>query len=544
MSTQQDLLRPSSDVIISLDQILATRNVEVVSLPKSARTNDDTKVCGITVNSQDVSSGDVFVGVAGLKAHGARFADAAIAQGAVAVLTDNAGIALLRESGVISSDGTSPVPVILGPTGSQLRHEMARWATMIYGDHSKNLNVSGITGTNGKTTTAFFLDAIHRAAGTSTALLGTVEMRLGHVSVPSQRTTVEAPVLQGFFARCVEEKIGHVTMEVSSHALVLDRVTGTTFDVVGFTNLQHDHLDFHHTMSEYFDAKALLFDAKFARTGVIVADDAWSRKLVQTAQIETLSIRTELSDDPTFDADYVTSNVRLSNDGLGLDFDIVGRDGHIIESHSPLLGSVNVSNAALATVMALQEGVSETEILHGLRDLAAVPGRMEVVSAEGQPLVIVDYAHTAEALDFALRSLKSTQEDSSGGKLIVVFGAAGDRDATKRPMMGQVAMKHADVVILTDDDPYSEDPAKIRDDVFAGIESAPEFVALSSEQQLARVFNIAPRESAIEMAISMAVVGDTVLLAGRGHETIQDLDGDQHILDDRVYAREVLDKLS
>lgn len=541
MSSQQELLRPAHTPCVSLNELLDKRNVEVVAVAADAKPELLGQISGITVNSRDVSVGDVFVAVAGLKAHGARYAPQAIDLGAIAILTDSQGIETLREVGVIAPDGTSSIPVIVGPSGAQLRHEMARWAALIYGDASAALEVSGITGTNGKTTTAFFLDAIHRAANKRTALLGTVEMRLGEISVPSSRTTVEAPVLQGFFSRCVEESIDHVTMEVSSHALSLDRVTGTRFGVVGFTNLQHDHLDFHHTMREYFEAKASLFTPQYAQRGVVIADDKWARELASTAPIDVTTIATELSDDPTFAADWRTANVHLAESGLGLDFDLVSAQGRVVRSHSPLLGAVNVSNAALATVMALLDGISEEDILAGLTELAVVPGRMEVVSTSGQPLVIVDYAHTAEALDFALESLKETHHQDGKGRLIVVFGAAGERDATKRPFMGAVAIKHADIVIVTDDDPYSEDPKIIRDEVAAGIFASPQYVALEDEARALSVQVIAPREDAIARAIDLARTGDTVLLAGRGHETIQDLDGDQHELDDRVFARERLE---
>lgn len=537
MSSQQELLRPASTPSVSLNDLLAKRNVEVIAVPADTSTEHLGQVSGITVNSREVTTGDVFVAVAGLKAHGAAFGQQAIDVGAAAILTDRAGVEVLRTSGVIAHDGSCVVPVVVGPSGDRLRHEMARWATLIYGDASARLELSGITGTNGKTTTAFFLDAIHRAAQRKTALLGTVEMRLGTVSVPSTRTTVEAPVLQGFFARCVEDNIDHVTMEVSSHALSLDRVTGAHFGVVGFTNLQHDHLDFHHTMEEYFEAKASLFTPVYARKGVVVADDKWSRMLVNIASIDVVSVVTDLCDSPDFEPDWRTARVRLADSGLGLDFDLVHRDGRVVRSHSPLLGAVNVSNAALATLMALESGLSEDDIFQGLTELAVVPGRMEVVSAQNEPLVIVDYAHTAEALDFALMSLRETHHKDGTGRLIVVFGAAGERDATKRPFMGAVAMKSADVVIVTDDDPYSEDPSAIRDEVVAGILSSGEYAALSESERGQNVLNIAPREDAIAHAIALAGASDTVLLAGRGHETIQDLDGVQHELDDRSFAR-------
>jgi UDP-N-acetylmuramoyl-L-alanyl-D-glutamate--2,6-diaminopimelate ligase len=475
----------------------------------------------------------VFVALAGLKAHGARFAAGAVAQGASVILTDHAGVQVLAEQDF----GDSAPVIVQGPQGDLLRGEMAQWASRIYGAPSQRLSVSGLTGTNGKTTTAFFLDAIHRWVGERTALLGTVEMRLADVAVPSTRTTVESPVLQGFFSRCVQEGIDHVTMEVSSHALALARVDGTRFGVVGFTNLQHDHLDFHHTMDEYFEAKASLFSPGFAAHGVVVADDKWGRKLAVEAAVPVDSITTRLCDEPLFDADWRVTRTELSRDGLGVDFTLTHRQGEQIESHSPLLGAVNVSNAALATVMALRQGVSPEQIRLGLQHLAIVPGRMEVVSQPGQPLTIVDYAHTAEALEFALDSLRTTHHMDGVGRLIVVFGAAGDRDASKRPFMGAVAGEYADVIYVTDDDPYSEDPAKICDEVAAGVFTSPRFAALSEAEQHERLFVVSPREEAIAAAIASARLEDTVLIAGRGHELIQDLDGYQHELDDRVFAR-------
>ncbi len=530
MSSQEELLRPLEAPAIPLRDLLVGDSVRVVS-PHALV--DETIVSGLTVNSRQVVSGDVFVALAGLKAHGARFAAGAVAQGASVILTDHAGVQVLAEQDF----GDSAPVIVQGPEGDLLRGEMAHWASRIYGAPSQKLSISGVTGTNGKTTTAFFLDAIHRGVGERTALLGTVEMRFAEVAVPSTRTTVESPVLQGFFARCVQERIDHVTMEVSSHALALARVDGTRFGVVGFTNLQHDHLDFHHTMDEYFAAKASLFSPSFAAHGVVVADDKWGRKLALSAPIAVDSIVTELCDDPQFDADWKVTRTELSGDGLGVDFILTHRSGLQISSHSPLLGAVNVSNAALATVMALRQGISPEHIKLGLQHLAIVPGRMEVVSTRDQPLTIVDYAHTSEALEFALDSLRSTHHAHGEGRLIVVFGAAGDRDASKRPFMGKVAGEYADVIYVTDDDPYSEDPAKICDEVAAGVFTSPRFAALSEMEQRARLSVVSPREDAIAAAIAGARLGDTVLIAGRGHELIQDLNGYQHELDDRVFAR-------
>lgn len=542
MSSEQDLLRPTHRPQMSILELVQESVTELVAAPRENQA-DWENVRGLSVSTFALEPGDVFVAVPGLKAHGARFASSAVEHGASAILTDSAGVDLLCAQGIVweqSGQLTARVPVVSVQSEQDIRAVMARWASALYSDASRALNVNAITGTNGKTTTAFFLDAIHRAAAERTALLGTVEMRLNDISVPATRTTVEAPVLQGFFSRCVEEHIEHVTMEVSSHALSLHRVTGTHFSTVGFTNLQHDHLDFHHTMDEYFEAKAMLFTPQFAQIAVVNADDKWGRKLARRALIETVSITTDLCDDSSFESDWRAHSVTRSSDGRGLDFVLSGPRGVTVNSHSPLLGAVNVANAALATVMALCDGISAENILSGLRHLAVVPGRMEVVSQPSDPLVIVDYAHTAEALEFALSSLKAHHEETGTGKLIVVFGAAGERDATKRPHMGQVAFTHSDIAIITDDDPYSEDPQSIREQVLSGAQSERGYLELSDSERSVRVQNIAPREAAMDLAIALAHAHDTVLIAGRGHETIQDLNGDQHQLDDRIYARAVL----
>lgn len=546
MSSEQDLLRPAHRPALSVAKLVDAAEVEVIAGP-AGQSPADAVIHGLSVSTFSLELGDVFVAVPGLKVHGARYALQAIEAGAAAILTDASGVELLAELGVIDraqseQEWHAPVPVLQTAPNEDVRSVMAHCASVLYSNPSLPLAVSAVTGTNGKTTTSFFLDAIHRAAGERTALLGTVEMRLGESSVPSTRTTVESPVLQGFLARCVEEQIDHVTMEVSSHALSLHRVTATGFGTVGFTNLQHDHLDFHHTMEEYFEAKASLFTPEFAQMAVVIADDAWGRKLASRALIPTVSITTQLCDDPSFAADWRVVEVAVATHGRGVDFVLNGPNGVSVRSYSPLLGDVNVSNAALATVMALCDGVAPSDILTGLTALAVVPGRMEVVSNAGEPLVIVDYAHTAEALEYALSSLHTRHENSAEGKLIVVFGAAGDRDATKRPHMGEVAFQHSHVAIITDDDPYSESPSSIRDQVLQGVFGLNEYRELSAQQQALRVRNIAPREDAMEIAIKIARPQDTVLIAGRGHETIQDLNGEQHILDDREFARRVLDE--
>lgn len=491
---------------------------------------------GFSVSSLEILKGEVFVAIKGLKAHGARFAQGALDRGAAAILTDDEGLAALRHGILADPDA---VPILVSSRDSDLRELLARGSAWFYDDPSQVVPIAGVTGTNGKTTTTFFLDSIMRGVGKQTGLIGTIEMRLGEQHTPSVRTTVEAPVLQEFFARARDLNVGCISMEVSSHALSLHRVTGTKFGVVGFTNLQRDHLDFHHTMAEYFDTKAQLFTAEYADAAVINIDDEYGWKLFGQTDIEAVSIASDPQGVHFYDATWRVENTQVA--GHGVNFDLSGPHGARTSTYSPLLGSVNVANAALATLMALQMGVSPEDIKEGLTRLAVVPGRMEVVSVSGQPTTIVDYAHTTEALEFALSSL-GERHRTGGGQLIVVFGAAGERDASKRPEMGRVAIELAQSVLVTDDDPYNEDRGQIRKEILDGAKATASYRSMSGEEQRARLQDFAVREDAIKAALTMATPHDTVLIAGRGHETIQDLAGVQHVLDDRSYARTVLAK--
>ena len=497
----------------------------------------DREFMGLSVSTKDLATGEIFVALQGIKAHGIRFADQAVASGAAAILTDPAGLAQLTEQAARPT-----VPVLVCAPGVDLRDLMATCAGWFYANPSSTVSVAGVTGTNGKTTTCFFLDAILRGAGRTTGIIGTIEMRLGDQTVPAVRTTVEAPVLQNFLAQAVAQGVQNVSMEVSSHALSLSRVAGTHFEVVGFTNLQRDHLDFHHTMDEYFEAKAALFVPGVAGSAVINIDDDYGWRLARLTSERGLPAVTIASIehlDHFQNADWRVTKQEVT--GHGVDFELTGRDGQTLSSYSPLLGSVNVANAALATLMARAMHIDLADINRGLRELAVVPGRMEVVSTKGQPLTIVDYAHTTDALEFALTSLRARQiDEGADGKIYVVFGAAGERDAGKRPDMGRVTMELADFVAVTDDDPYAEDRATIRGHILSGARESAVYQSLSPAERAERLRDFAVREDAMTWALTHAGPADTVLIAGRGHETIQDLDGVQHELDDRVFAREIL----
>lgn len=535
--TADDLMRPHRPPSVPLQSLVHTVPVQVHAMA-------DAQVSGLAIQTARVRPGDLFVAVAGQRSHGAQYIEQAIHAGARGVLTDEAGYRIARE---LDASVGHELPVLVVDDGHDVREIAGQVAATIYGQPAARLTTAGITGTNGKTTTTFFLDAILRTAGHHTGLMGTVETRLGDHTVSSTRTTVEAPELQGFLARCLEEEVTAVSMEVSSHALALHRITGTQFDVVGFTNLQRDHLDFHGSMAEYFAAKAQLFHSDYARAGVINVDDDWGVQLHRQATIDTWSVATTPERAAHVHADWTVVEVGDYQPNYGTQFVLQGPHGQRLRCHSALPGTVNVANAALAALMARLAGVSDNNITEGLRSLHSIPGRMEVVSKPAQPLTIVDYAHTAEALDFALSSLRQdlaarAHESGTHGVLRVVCGAAGDRDPSKRPEMGAVAARLADVVYIADDDPHGEDRATIRQDLLKGAQSEAQRQA--AHGRIIDVKEYDQRESAIDDVIAAASDGDIILIAGRGHETVQDMAGVPHELDDRRHARRALTRWS
>jgi UDP-N-acetylmuramoyl-L-alanyl-D-glutamate--2,6-diaminopimelate ligase len=465
-----------------------------------------------------VLPGDLFGALPGFSVHGATFADAAVAAGAAAILTDEAGEALAAQTGatvIVASDA---------------RHALGLASAAIYGDPSHALALIGVTGTNGKTTTTYFIDAALRRVHATTGLLGTVEMRIGDESVPSVRTTVEAPAFQAILARMVELGASAATMEVSSHALELGRVSGSRFAVSAFTNLQWDHLDFHQTMEDYFLAKARLFTPELSDRGVVCVDDEWGVRLAEEAAIPVVRVATRSG---AGTADWTVADTRLAADGVGTDFTLVGPDGARIDAASPLPAHINVSNAALAIVVAMESGVSAEDAVAGVAGAPGVPGRMErVLERDARtPLAIVDYAHTPDALERALEGARSV----TPGRLISVFGAGGDRDTGKRPQFGRVAAALADVVIVTDDNPRSEEPAAVREGILAGLREA--------RPGMVDVHEVAPRDQAIRFALALAAPADTILLSGKGHEDYQEVAGIKHHFSDPEQLLAALDAL-
>ena len=475
-------------------------------------------VTGVTVASGQARPGDLFVAVPGLKVHGAGYAAEAVDAGAGAVLTDAAG----REPAA-----SAGVPVLVADDPRALAGPVAAW---VYGEPATRLVTVGITGTNGKTTTAYFVDAALRAQHRLTAVLGTVELRIGDDAMESPRTTVESPVLQGICALALERGATALTTEVSSHGLALGRLGGMTFDVVGFTNLQRDHLDFHGNMPGYFAAKATLFDAERARRGVVVVDDEWGRRLAAQAPIPVETVSTH-ADDP-HPADWSVTEAQIGLDGVGSSFVLRGPDGVRHEATSPLPGLVNVSNAAAAIVLAQAAGVDLDVAIDAVAHAHEIPGRMErvVERGDGFPLCLVDYAHTPDALVLALQAVRPI----TPGRLVIVFGSDGDRDQGKRPIMGAIAAELADVLVVTDENPRSEDPGSIRAAILAG--------AREVRPDGRDVVEVTPRADAIRHALTLAGDRDTVIVTGKGHEPTQEIAGVFHRYNDRDVFRAARDE--
>ncbi len=508
--------RPVSVPAVRLDSI-----GEVIGVPVPG-TSGAVSVTGISLNSRTVEPGDLYVALPGATRHGADFVTEAVNRGAVAVLTDDAGARLLA----VSADTAVPVLVVAGP-----RNVVGPLSAMIYQSlpaAGQPPRLYGVTGTNGKTTTTYFINALLSSLGQKTGLIGTIEILAGGEPIPSLLTTPESTDLHGLLALMRERGLDAASMEVSSHAVSFQRVDGVVFDVAGFTNLTQDHLDLHGTMEDYFATKAELFTPGRARRAVITVDDEWGRKLAAIAGIPV----TTLSTIPGGEAADWTVTAAAPR-GLGHEFTLQG-PGVSLKIHTGLPGSFNVANAALAAVMVLAGGADAAAVQKCLdsRDpfTVAVPGRMQLVAEE--PAAVVDFAHNTDALARALEAVRSSEPES---RVIVVFGATGQRDQGKRPAMGAIAARLSDVVIITDDDPHDEDAAAIRADVMAGARRAQEMEGLGCS-----IEEVYPRDAAIQRAVELAGPRDTILVAGRGHEVWQEVNGVNVSLDDRVELRNAL----
>ena len=494
-------LRPAIGLGVPLSALAA----QVGAVPAEGSAVPDLRITGVTLRAQDVQSGDLFAALSGATTHGARYLGDAIEGGAVAVLTDAAGVAQ------IADQGSAAVPVLVHP---EPRSVLGDLAATVYDHPSERLAVVGVTGTSGKTTTTYLIEAGLRAAGRTVGLIGTIGLRIDGVDVPSALTTPEAPALQAQLAAMAERGVDTVVMEVSSHALTLGRVDGVHFAVGGFTNLSRDHLDFHPTMEDYFEAKARLFDPssplRAGRAVVCVDDDAGRLMADRADAAVTVSAQGRPAD---WHAEGVTA------EGGEQEFTAVDPAGVHHRVGVPLPGEYNIANCLVALAIIDALGVSPEQASTGLR-ATRVPGRLEQIDRGQDFLALVDYAHKPGALGAVLQSLRRPH-----GRLAVVFGAGGDRDPGKRAPMGRIAAELADLVVVTDDNPRSVDPAAIRREILTGAAEAG---------GAARVVEIGDRRAAIDHAVAWAAPGDVVLITGKGHETGQTRGGQTYPFDDRL----------
>ncbi len=466
----------------------------------------DLEVTDVTHDSRKVQPGALFVAIRGLASDGNRFAEAARKRGAIAVASEappRAGIPWLQVG--------------------DAREALATLSAEFLGRPAEALTLVGVTGTNGKTTTAYLIDAALRAAGQRVGLLGTVQYRVGERLAEAVRTTPESSDLQKLLREMADASCSHAVLEVSSHSLALKRVHGCAFQVAVFTNLTRDHLDFHGDMDSYFAAKRVLFDTLLREDGhaIVNADDDRAAELARAsrARVTTYGIERE--------ADLRAEAITLSL--AGTSFRLRTRGG-VVELRTPLLGRFNVENLLAAYAASRALGLEVESTLRGLEALRGVPGRMERVDSGQDFAVVVDYAHT----DDALKSLLEAIRELKPRRVLTVFGCGGDRDKTKRPLMGAVAARLSDVLVITSDNPRSEPPEAIIEDIQRGING----------YRRAEPYVVGDRREAIAKALEMAGPGDAVVIAGKGHETYQVLRDRTVPFDDRQVARDVLGRLA
>ncbi|GAA1242312.1 UDP-N-acetylmuramoyl-L-alanyl-D-glutamate--2,6-diaminopimelate ligase [Kitasatospora nipponensis] len=468
-------------------------------------------VTGITHDSRAVRPGDLYVAITGATHDGAAYIGPAVAAGAVAVLTDAAGAAGAGDAGV-------PLLVVEQP-----RAWMGALAARVYGDPSQALLTIGITGTNGKTTTSYLVEGGLKGAGRVPGVIGTVEMRVGAERIKSERTTPEATDLHAILAVMRERGADAVVMEVSSHALVFGRADGVSYDVAVFNNLTPEHLDFHPDMEDYYRAKARLFEPQRAKVAVVNLDEPYGRRLAGEARIPVVGF----SASGAADAHWRAVDVQLGP--IGSTFKVLGPDGQWADAVAPLPGPFNVSNALAAITALVTAGLPLAEAVAGVAAVPGVPGRLERVDAGQAFVAVVDYAHKPDALKAVLESLREVTK----GRLHVVIGCGGDRDPYKRGPMGASAARLADTAVLTADNPRSEDPLAILSAMLGGAAEVP-------EAERGDVLVVPDRAEAIAAAVARAHAGDTVLVAGKGHELGQYVQGEVRPFDDREVLREAI----
>jgi UDP-N-acetylmuramoyl-L-alanyl-D-glutamate--2,6-diaminopimelate ligase len=488
------MIRPLTQNQRSLSSIASTigasTELTVSELEKIA-------VTGITSSSNEVEAGDLFCAFAGAKVHGATFAKDAMKSGAVAILTDADGAQIVKGL---------PVLVV-----SHARKSAALLSSWFYGEPMRDLFSIAITGTNGKTTVSTLCHQILQSAGQETGLIGTVETRIGSEVLSSTRTTPEAADLQSLVATMRERHCRNLVMEVSSHAIALERVRGSYFAAVGFTNLSQDHLDFHGNMEEYFAAKSKLFSFEYANQAFINIDDSYGQVLADRTElpVQTLS---------RFNQNATWHFTRIEEGNQFSDIAIRGVGGVLIESRTKLRGGFNFDNLLMAVAMCVESGIDSIDIATLIPHLAGPVGRLEPVNLGQNFTALVDYAHSPDAVARVLATVREMTEK----RVIAVLGCGGDRDSSKRNLMGQELSLRSDVSIFTSDNPRSEKPEKILEQMTQGLKiSEPSAI-------------VHDRADAIKLAVNLAQPGDVVIVLGKGHERGQEVNAVVHPFDDRL----------
>jgi len=495
--------RPLNSPNKSLASILSVIGATSTTKPEEL---SSIEVTGISQSSSNIVAGDIFIALPGEKFHGADFAFDAIAKGAVAILTDSVGASKI-----------TGVPVLISSNPRRSAGVLSAW---FYSEPMRDLYSVGITGTNGKTTVTTLLHQIMQAAGRESGLIGTVETRLGNESVSSKRTTPESSELQALCALMRERHMRNIIMEVSSHAISLERVRGSHFAVVGFTNLSQDHLDFHKSMESYFKVKAELFAFEFADLAVINIDDKYGARLADLTQLPVITISRS-------NAKATWHYASIAPDYVGASVSIRGSGGILIEGKTSLHGGFNYDNLLMAVAIAVESGVDPIDVAAIIPKLTGAKGRLEAVRLGQDFTALVDYAHSPDAVARVLE----TAREITRGSVIAVLGCGGDRDTSKRSLMGLALRDGADIAIFTSDNPRSEDPEVILKQMVGKIE-------ISAPNQI-----ISDRTLAIKTAVNHAKSGDVVIILGKGHEKGQEIDGVIHAFDDRLeLARAIEDK--
>lgn len=464
----------------------------------------DVVISGVSINAQKVVPGDLFIAFAGANTHGISYLEQAISNGAVAVLSDK--------------KIETSIPSFIHPKPREIVGSISAW---LYGNPFKNLKAIGITGTNGKTTTANLVKQIWQLNSIKSGLIGTLGVEIADEKLESTRTTPEADDLQAIAAAMVEQGCKNLAMEVSSHAIDQGRIKGAKYEVVAFSNLTQDHLDYHLSMENYFQSKANLFASEYAKAAVINIDDSYGKRLLMQVKIPVVKVSRK---DST--ADWYLAKAEIKN-GL-YQVEIKSKSGESLSENFALLGDYNLDNLLLAVAIVNSAGLSLDKIVSTISKLQSVPGRLESVNAGQKFTALVDYAHTPDAVERVIATVKSV----TNGKIIGVLGCGGDRDASKRSVMGQALFNGCDLAVFTSDNPRSESAEAILKQMTAGIDLGKKgFVEID-------------RKSAIDLAVKNAQSGDVVLLMGKGHESGQEVNSVVTPFDDRIELAESIRRLA